>query len=243
MRCRCSHSTDVHVPRPATRSHSERRRELEPEPESDPAQRTSAEAPSHHRSPAHESPAREAGHTTGDGMHTPQWQHDPFGGSTTFGDVQTPHMGVHHLPPFGESSSYGGPRYSWAEQGTSSAYPLEPPRSSMPILRDAGYSQAEMHEYWKQYSGGVSEAVAAVPLSICAPEVPRRSHRQRNPSAALRSPYVHSAVPKPIEQQYVDGFERMMEAGRRGHYQTVLVAESGHPLPYNFWTGMQNTRT
>ncbi|XP_057806867.1 uncharacterized protein LOC131021628 [Salvia miltiorrhiza] len=55
MRCRCSHSTDVHVPRPAPRSHSDRRRE--PEPESDPAQHTSSEAPSHHRSPAHESPA------------------------------------------------------------------------------------------------------------------------------------------------------------------------------------------
>ncbi|XP_057780413.1 uncharacterized protein LOC130998983 [Salvia miltiorrhiza] len=176
-------------------------------------------------------------------MHTPQWQHDPFGGSTSGGDVQTPHMGVHHLPIFGESSSYGGPRYSWAEQGTSSAYSLEPPRSSMTILRDAGYSQAEMHEYWKQYSGGVSEAVDVVPLSICAPEVPRRSQRQRNPSAALRSPYVHSAVPRPVEQQYVDGFERMMEAGRRGHYQPVVVAESEHPLPYNFWTQMQNTRT
>ncbi|XP_057808545.1 uncharacterized protein LOC131023026 [Salvia miltiorrhiza] len=81
MRCRCSHSTDVHVPRPAPRSHSDMRRE----PESEPAQRTSSEAPSHHRSPAHESPAQEAGHTTGDGMHTPQWQHDPFGGSTSGG--------------------------------------------------------------------------------------------------------------------------------------------------------------
>ncbi|XP_057787851.1 uncharacterized protein LOC131005069 [Salvia miltiorrhiza] len=97
MRCRCSHSTDVHVPRPAPRSHSERRRE--PEPESEPAQCVSSEAPSHHGSPthgspAHESPAREVGHPTGDGMHTPQWQHDPFGSPTTFGDVQTPHMGV-----------------------------------------------------------------------------------------------------------------------------------------------------
>ncbi|XP_057809502.1 uncharacterized protein LOC131023882 [Salvia miltiorrhiza] len=54
---------------------------------------------------------------------------------------------------------------------------------------------------------------------------------------------MHSAVPRPIDSQYVDGFERMMEAGRRGHYQTVSVAESEHPLPYNFWTTMQNTRT
>ncbi|XP_057774826.1 uncharacterized protein LOC130993806 [Salvia miltiorrhiza] len=241
MRCRCSHSTDVHVPRPAPRSHSDRRREPQPEPDSDPAQPTSSEAPSHHQSPAHESPAREVGQTTGDAMHTPQWQHDPFGGPTSFGHVQTPHMGVHHMPTFEASSSYGGPRYSWAEPGTSSAYPFEPARSSAPIL-----TQDEMHEYWKQFRGGVSEAVseavAAVPLSICAPEAPRRSRRERNPSAALRSPYVHSAVPRPVDSQYVDGFDRMMKAGNRGNYRTMSVAESEHPLPWSFWTTMQNTR-
>ncbi|XP_057765537.1 uncharacterized protein LOC130986218 [Salvia miltiorrhiza] len=232
MRCRCSHSTDVRQPMPAPRPQSDRRREPEPEAELE-TETEHEDAPSQQRSPAHESPARDAGHSGSDDYQTPPGPHTGFGVPTTFG------AGLQLTP-------YLGPRYSYTEQPSSSAHPFEPPRSSLPILAEAGYSQEEMERLWQQFSGGASAsgATPAIPLSVCPPPPEdaqlRRSYRERQPSAALRSPYVHSNEPKPVDNKYIQGFTRMAERLRGGNYRKLVVTESGHPIKRQFWVTLMN---